>query len=291
MNHIQQNSKRTEVRHVTRCVKKASKETAARKRKREFCRAWVDLVSNHLKGLLRAAAMPSAPRYADIVSERDAQDFVRELIRRQIDRAELDNVPPNVAASGDSEVRDAFNVLLSLQSQRGTFLATIKDVKSWPRVRTIFGVPPFGFLRPEDDDVLNASGIARNRVHMASQSGMLSFAEIGVGHYSDDATRRYKVVGDDDNTSTEIPVRKARSARRLVLDARVAVAISVKERASILKSRDVQRQRAITVPRVGEVLRLQAHKDFGILEPLQVTVRTVETKDLRSPVCRLYCVR
>jgi hypothetical protein len=235
--------------------------------------------------------MPSEAKYGSIVSEDEAVQFVLSLIDRQVDVATRADVAPNASASGDTEARDAFAALLSLATQRRVFLQLIKNHRFWPRIRTLIGLPPYGFLRPEDEGVLNATGIAQNRVNMTARASMLSSSEIGVGHFTDGCNRLYKVVGDDLALSGDIPVRRARAAKRLVLDARVAVAVGARERFEIAKRRDKQKERTITFPRVGEVLQLRTHPHFGIEESLLVTVRTVEAKHAKSPVCRLYCVR
>lgn len=234
--------------------------------------------------------MAHAAKYASIVAEADAKNYVSGLIDRQVYRATRDGTTPNTAADGDSEARAAFEALLSLATQRAVFINNVRDRRFWPRVRTLIGIPPFAFLRPEDDDVLNAAGIARNRRHMSGQSPMLSSAEIGTGHFEDASMRRYKVVGDDQLFSTEIPVRRVRHAKRIVLDVRVAAALSVRERASIVKRRDPEGVKMLLYPRVGETLTLQTHSDFGISDTLSVVVRTVQSKGPKSPVCRVYCV-
>jgi hypothetical protein len=233
--------------------------------------------------------MPKA-KYSSIVAETDAVELVVALIERQLEAAERAGTEPNTSMPGDSEARSAFNAVLGLATQRTVFLQHVRNRRFWPRVRSLIGVPPYAFLKPEDDDVLNASGIARNRTHMATRSPILSSSDIGVGHFEDQANRAYRLVADDQLLSKQIHVRRARGASKLVLDVRVGARLSAQERAEIVKSRDPKSLRAMLFPRVGERLALTCHDDFGIDGVLSLVVRTVQAKGPKSLVCRVYCV-
>ena len=231
-------------------------------------------------------AMSKEGRYASIVSEADALEFVARLIDRQLSAASRERPQPNARIHGDQEVHDAFWLLLTLSSQRAVFLQRLKNRHFWPRIRSMIGAPPFGFLRLEDEGILNATGIHAGRKNMAGRASTLSSAEIGSGHFADEVHRVYKVVADDHTTSNEIPVRRAIAAQRVVFDTRVAN-VPVSERASIAKS---SKRRAVFFPSVGEVLTLTPHTTFGIGGgTIKLTVRTVQPRGSKSPVCRLYC--
>lgn len=228
-------------------------------------------------------------RFRDVSLVSEARTLVEDLIARQIESAARERPAPNQPVPGDAEVKTAFWMLLSLSQQREIFLKHVKNRHFWPRIRTTIGAPPFGFLRAEDEGVVNASGIAIGRAHMVSQSDILASHEVGKGHFQDEASRAYKVVADD-ATSSEIPVRKVRAASRVVLDVRIA-AIPAAERYAIIKSRNPKALRSIVFPRAGERVRLLANEVFGALEPVEITVRTVQSKSSNSPVARLYCSR
>lgn len=237
-----------------------------------------------------STSVMAAAKYASIAAEADAVDLVGDLIARQIDEAERAGTAPNKSTPGDAEARAAFSALLSLATQRTIFLQHVRNRRFWPRVRSLVGAPPYTFLRSDDDDVLNASGIAHRRRHMASQSSFLSSSEIGVGHFKDQANRVYKVVADDQLLSTQIPVLRARGASKLVLDVRVGAGLGASARTEIVKSRDAKMVQQLLFPRVGERLELTCHSDFGIGGVLSLVVRTVHTKGPKSPVCRVFCV-
>jgi hypothetical protein len=232
----------------------------------------------------------AAARFADVTTESEAIERVNGLMRRQLDAAARDKPKPNAALAGDSEAKHAFWMLLSPTAQRSLFLRFVKNHEFWPRIKPTVGSPPYSFLRLEDDGVLNATGIAANRSHMAPMvSSISSSHEIGRGQYVDDADRRFRVIADDHNTSPDIPARRVRFAKRVVVDVRVA-AMSREDRLTIAKARDKKLQRAIVFPRPGERVKLTAHADLGISAPLELIVRTVEAKARDSPVARLYCV-
>jgi len=260
------------------------------------CFGWQQPSNDSDLSVLVHFARPSAckcnqkMRFASVVLEADALGLVRGLIGRQMVAARRERTEPNATTPGDADVKRAFSMLLSPATQRLLFLETIKNVKTWPRVKAFFGSPPYSFLRQSDDHVLNASGIRRDRTHMAPQtSSISSSSEVGHGHYVDDASRFYKIVAVDGDGSEILP-RRALKAGRVVVDVRVA-AMKFSERVAIVKTRDSSKLRSLVFPKTGERLRLSAHPDLGIADVWDLTVRTVEARAGRGPTARLYCVK
>jgi len=124
------------------------------------------------------------------------------------------------------------------------------------------------------------------RVNMASEFGIFSSGEIGSGQFVDLHDRRYKWITDDNTSSTEIPVRRIHSSKRVVLDVKLP-RMRTSERHEIMK-RSHGKDAAVHHPKPGELISLLPDSAFGS-DGLSVTVRTVERKGLRSPVARLYC--
>ena len=234
----------------------------------------------------RNASPPRGGEFVSIFHESDAVSLIQDLLRRQLDRAATERVAPNQPIEGDRDVRNAFWLLLGPPSQRGVFLAMCKRREFWPRIRSCIGSPPFSFLKPEDNSVLNAGGIAIGRVNMASETGIFSSGEIGGGQFMDLHDRRYKWVTDDNTSSTAIHVRRVRNAKRVVLDVKLPK-MRKTERHEIMK-RSHGRDAAVHYPKPGERIALTPDAALGG-DGLSVTVRTVESKGLRSPVARLYC--
>ena len=229
--------------------------------------------------------------FSDVQTEEDAIELIRELIFEQLEAAARDQPPLNQSITGDAAVRRAFWKLLNPARQRLFFLDLIKNRAVWPRLRSLIGIPPFSFLRAQDDSVLNASGIANSRLHMAAlRSTIASSSEIGqAAHFIDDAERTFKLVAVDTDTP-QILVRRAANAKKLVFDMRLAL-MKREDRLLIAKQKNRSQQRSISFPRPGERLLLTPHESFGLDDGLMVTVRTVESRARASPVARLYCVR
>lgn len=224
--------------------------------------------------------------FVSIMHESEATCLIHNLFRRQLDRAAAEHVAPNQPIEGDRDVKNAFWLLLGPPSQRMMFLAMCKRREFWPRIRPCIGTPPFSFLKPEDNSVLNAGGITIGRVNMASETGISSSSEIGGGQFVDLHDRKYIWVIDDNTSSTAIPVRRIRNAKRVVLDVKLP-RMRKAERHEIMK-RSHGRDAAVHYPRPGERISLVPDAAFGS-DGLSVTVRTVESKGFRSPVARLYC--
>jgi hypothetical protein len=225
-------------------------------------------------------------QFSQILYESEAISVIDNLFRRQLDRAAAERVAPNQSIQGDRDVKTAFWLLLGPKSQRSVFLAMCKRREFWPRIKPCIGSPPFSFLRPEDNSVLNAGGIALGRVNMASDTGIFSSEEIGGGQFADEYDRRYSWIADDNTSSTAIPVRRVCYAKRVVLDMKLP-RMRIAERHEIVK-RSRGKDAAVFYPRPGERIRLVPDAAFGG-DRLSVTVRTVESKGFRSPVARLYC--
>jgi hypothetical protein len=218
----------------------------------------------------------------------EAIALIHDLARRQLERAASERTGPNQATQGDSELRRAFWLLLGPDAKRSVFLELCKRRDFWPRIRSCIGVPPFSFLKPVDNGVLNAGGISIGKINMASDSGISSSFEIGSGQFSDTHDRRYAWIRDDNTRSTEIPTVRVRSAKRVIVDMRLPK-LKIAERREISK-RSHGKDASIHYPKPGDQLRLVSHEALGG-EPLVLVVRTVESRGHRSPVARLYCTR
>lgn len=231
---------------------------------------------------------PAQAQYGGITTEADAVTFIRELFQRQLERAAAYSAAPNETVNGDSDVRRAFWLLLSPTAQRGLFLSMARKRTFWPRIRTCVGSPPFSFLQPHDNFILNPGGIAAGRANMAAETTISSSNEIGRGQFSDVFARSYRIFVDDNTRSAEIPTVRARNAKRIVLDVKLPKMKLVERHAIFKKSRG--RDAGLHYPRVGETLKLIPDEALGG-EHLRVVVRTVESRGSKSPVARLYCSR
>ena len=158
---------------------------------------------------------------AGLQSSADAREYLMESFRAQLEQSEEQKAPPNTSIEGDASATAAFAVLLLQEQQRAFFLQLVRDRRFWPRLRSLVGAPPYGFLLPEDEGLLNASGIAKHRSHLApTASTMSNLGDFGCGHFRDEAQRLYRVVAKRGASDADLPGEGC-SAQRVVVDVRL----------------------------------------------------------------------
>ena len=196
-----------------------------------------------------------------------AREALEEIYARQLERAREERAEPNAAVVGDGAARAAFLTLLPPDEQRRFFLQTVQRREMWPRVRPLFGAPPYSFLKPEDANVLRASGVASNRVHMAhEETTATNYSEFGEGHFADRAGRLYKVVAKERAASREeLPWRGLRAAGRVVADVRIKKASTAKKARLAQGHEGPLALAGLVFPRVGDRVRLRL---VDVLAPL-----------------------
>lgn len=227
--------------------------------------------------------------YEALQTQAEAIELVESLFHRQIQRAADENATPNSKIQGDAEAKQAFFLLLSPEVQRGVLLGMIRNRRFWPRVRALVGSPPFAFLRPNDNSVLNAAGIARGRVNMTTENTIKPSSQIGDGQLFDSANRRFSIVSDDNKNSTATPTLRLRTASRAVLDCRLPKKKTT-TKIKIVKSQEQAQIETLLFPRPGQSLRLQPHPALGG-DSLVVTVQSVELRGMRASTARLFVSR
>ena len=232
-------------------------------------------------------------KYYNINLQSDAIEVVEDLFSRQLERAAGENSQINTPVAGDAEARAAFWLLLNLETQRSIFLNRCKNQKFWPRIRTLIGSPPFSFLNPTDDFVLNAGGITFKRIHMApaEQGAILSAGEISDGHFVDEFGRVYKIVAlEGQKTSSLSLYRNLQRGKRLIIDMRLP-RLTIVDRVGIYKS--TNNKSAIHFPKSGETVKLTINsKLFSSADSSEVliVVKSIQPRGYKSPVCRVFCV-
>ena len=102
------------------------------------------------------------------------------------------------------------------QMRSGTlFLETAGNPQTWPRLKTLFGAPPYHFLRPEDAGAIRAAGLSKGRSHMAYQTDdplqtVTNITQFGAGQLVDQHERYYRVVPEPQrplDETDELPSR------------------------------------------------------------------------------------
>ena len=136
-------------------------------------------------GELRLVAPRRNPRQQMLTTVGDILQFCRDLVAKQVERAlDLrDAAKPNEQITGDALVRTAFQTLLPNATQRQLFLETVSNPKTWPRVKPLFGAPPYHFAGAGcGDDAGRHLGVGR--MNYTEQNPMLTvtnIAQFGVG--------------------------------------------------------------------------------------------------------------
>jgi len=229
-------------------------------------------------------------RLADLQSREEALSYLQDAFRRQLEASIDANAAPNASVSGDYNVRQAFNVLLSPTEQRAFFQQIVSDRRYWPRIKSLIGNPPFSFLLPEDEGLLRAGGICKNRANLhATVSNISKAPDFGDGHFRDDAERVYRVINHD-LKDMSLPWQNLGVQKQLLVDVRLKM-YSQKTKVEIFRGTgNAQGNKAsLMFPRPGEEIVWHLSKDLESSGPYAITVRvdSGRQKVRYSPIARL----
>ena len=122
---------------------------------------------------------------------------VTALFKDQIRLARHNGVEANVTALGDGIAKQIFYTLLPGFAQRRVFIDVLSDATAYPRVRTLFGAPPYSFLKDEDAQMLCAAGFAHSRQNMSygsmGRNAAPPYSQFGIPHLRDQYDREYTI--------------------------------------------------------------------------------------------------
>lgn len=229
-----------------------------------------------------------------------ATEHLHELMQRQVLMAVEQRVAFNVTGPGDSATRITFYTLLPDVQQREVFVRIAGQPQAWPRLRALFGAPPYGFLRPEDAGMLRAAGVAPGRTNMTHDEvqSAASYSQFGTGQLVDELGREYKVVRrnnvrESDSLACNFDVY---DTPYILLQVRVKKRRRI-ERMEMLRD-NVQRL-ALAFPRVGErvlltqtprLLRIQGIPAQQAPPPTPLQIRRVVPRGTQSATAALLAV-
>jgi hypothetical protein len=203
-------------------------------------------------------------------------------MERQVNAALERGAAPNTATAGDAAARTTFYTLLPDAQQRDVFVRIVRQMRAWPRLRPLFGAPPYGFLRAEDAGLLRAAGIAPGRVNMAHDTiqAAASYSQFGAGQLKDELAREYRVIRRQNvDEADPLPCNfTVHDQPELLLQVRVKRRSNETKRELV---RDVLRRNELTFPRVGERIVLKETRRILALQgkrPNQGTATTVLIK-------------
>jgi hypothetical protein len=189
----------------------------------------------------------------------DAIEYCSALVEKQLDRAKEQNPEMNVSIYGDVQAKQSISTLLPDIFIRDLFLKTTRRKEAWPRVRSLFGVPPYHFLQPEDAGMVRAAGISAGRVNMtySSHNETVSYSQFGSKHFVDSYMREYRIVPSRRLSSTDkLPcdIDSVASSSKLCMNVRVPKR-NRRDKAELLKN--VTTRNAVLFPYVGEELTMK----------------------------------
>lgn len=194
----------------------------------------------------------------------DALSMLEARFKEQIDKAVVQNASFNVAIRGDTEAKTAFYTLLPVAQQRFLFLRIASSQRSWPRLRPLFGAPPYGFLTVQDSGILNATGIARARMHMAYEENKIAnYSQFGTGQLTDEHEREYRVVESEGKGQFDESDILPSSLSSMDGNNRVHLIVRVQKRSKqerIRRMKNPELRKTITFPLAGETIVLRETK-------------------------------
>ena len=202
--------------------------------------------------------MSTVQNLNSLESRTEAVDFLRATFETQLGLSIEEGAEPNKLIAGDTAARQAFNILLSPVEKRAFFRMIVSDSRYWPRIKSLVGNPPFSFLLPEDNDLLRAGGICKNRKNMYCKTSIVSnYSEFGLGHFYDANGRIYKVINND-ALGSNLPWRNITVGNKLILDVRLRK-YSHKAKVEIIIANDTK-QASLMFPRPGQSVKLHISK-------------------------------
>ena len=219
---------------------------------------------------------------------RELEEKLVELMRRQIELARENGAAFNVPIRGDAYVRNVFKTFLPATMQRRVYLQCIRSLEDAARSVCLFGSPPYPFLLPSDNGMLNATGMSARRVRMAyddlSRASIVNVAHFGMGQAEDVQGRKYRVHHPRASGDTSIGT-----------DGVVAgmVEFMVKTRVRIRRAQ--ARVQAPPWPRIGETLTLRstafARNVMGASHEIGIRVRELRVahSQARTALIRAEC--
>ena len=239
---------------------------------------------------------PYPQPFADITTVRGALDHLNESFSDQVEEAIDKLASPNTPIPGDAEVRDAFWALLPPDEQRRFFLRVAGNRRVWQRLKTLIGNPPYSFLRAEDEGVLRAGGICKNRVRMAHNEPTTTSYNEFRPHYEDPAGRQYRVLQrEGGDVEGRLPWVGLAGGARVAADVRVSKRSMDTKRSLLKEGRGTVAAAGLAFPRVGDVVQLSLVRTLRApvtdeqpeVEPLRAQVVFGRQRAAGSPIARL----
>lgn len=215
----------------------------------------------------------------------EAINHVTDIMDAQIGRAIDMGTLPNEPISGDAASRSVFFTLLPETYQRRVFLKLAANSRAWPRLRALFGAPPYSFLGPQDAGLLRAAGIASSRANMAYDSNTIAnYSQFGSGQLIDESDREYRVVDKSATEKDPLPCNLEGGRSEYV---ELVVRIQKRSRGErIRRLNDLKLKKTIMFPLPGEKLNLTETKRLLVIQGKRPEAATRAALKVRQVVPR-----
>lgn len=190
-----------------------------------------------------------------ITTSEQAYRHVLRLVNKQVDRAVEEHVPPTQVYRGDVLVRNVMYTLLSDWSQRRIYMHFVTQTNALPRIRHLFGAPPYHFLDDGEGGALRAGGFALGRKNMSYDGVGLTcpYTQFGYGQFVDADGRLYRVLERVQKRADDPLPHTFENSR----DSRIVMQVRLKRLRRSLKLVALkQNPKRVTFPTVGERLTL-----------------------------------
>lgn len=214
-----------------------------------------------------------------MMTTEDAVNVVESLFHKQIEAGLFCDA--NTPTSGDSTARTQFHVFLTEEAKRTLFLRLCRQRVFWPRIRTLVGSPPFTFLRPADNGLLRAGGIAKNRVNMAVANTTHGVMSQTSSHFVDMYERKYRVMSSIP-PSTTIPFISITTQSTSIVN------VSLK-RVTRRHTMDSTRSQITRLPVAGDFITLtptSATRNFAC----ETTIKVCRVVPRSNFACEILCM-
>lgn len=190
-------------------------------------------------------------------SLRYAREHIANMMQDQINLATEKGTLANQAIPGDSRAHLMLVTLLPMNMQRDVFMTVVCREEAYPRVRTLFGAPPYAFLRSEDSGMLRAAGFASSRRNVTYDGfHIANYSQFGAPHLTDTYDRQYRISQEKDDEGAQV----AFMALHRGGDQKVTLIVRIKKRSRSVRAvmlRDVAGKVALSFPLAGELLRMR----------------------------------
>lgn len=209
----------------------------------------------------------SRRRPVRITTLEEATEHCKELLTRQMQKAQHLGAEMNVAISGDAHARTSVLTLLPDSEIRNVFMWFLQTRGAVERIRSLFGCPPYHFLLPQDNGLIRAKGVVSSRTNMtySNLNKAASYSQFGSAHLVDMQGRDYRVLSDSNHTIQDrLPFAFDEETRHKPYHMQVRIKkMRLAQKRTLM--RDASTRGRVTFPRVGDTLQMRYSRELNLI--------------------------